>query len=100
MKTITRPPAQIVGEDKRHFGFDDFVLYLVNNDRRFNSDGAGIRSSVRIERALREASQSDVSLEDEDHKRLAEVVEAPSCAYPLTPARGCAEFIEAITTAK
>lgn len=94
MKTIKRPEPIQIGTEGATFSFDQFVGFLINTDARFNSDGAGIRSSVRIEAALK--AEGDLRLEDEDQARLTAVANAPSGGYPTQPARSCLPFVEAI----
>lgn len=101
MKTITRAEPVQYGPNKEHtMTQDGFVLFILNGDARFNADGVGIRSGWRIEQAFRAAPEGDVALEEADHARLKEAAEKPSAGYPLSPARSCLPFVEAIVNAK
>ena len=90
----------VLGEETRTFGFKDLVLWALNSDTRFNQDGPGIKSSIRIELAL-EKAETEVTLKAEDHSRLAEALGSPSSigggrGYPISPARKLAPFIDAV----
>lgn len=98
MKTITKPAPHALSDGKE-LSFDTFVRALINTDSRFNSDGKGIRSGMRIDLALRDASGESVQLDDEDAKLLSDVAEAPTAGYPISPARFCLPFIDAIVKA-
>ena len=104
MKTITIGTHTVKGLDGGEFGTIWFVRWLINNDREFNIDGQGIRSSMRIEKACDAAElehAEDLKLEDQDHPRLVRAAENPSTgAYPCTPARAALPWIEAIVEAK
>lgn len=80
--------------------FDDIVQYWLNNDTRFNSDGNGIRASIRIEAALDANDEVFALKTDPDYKLLLEVIDKPDCrgmpAYPLQPARRCDKVMQAI----
>ena len=98
MKTITRPAPHALSDGKE-LSFDTFVRALINTDSRFNSDGKGIRCAMRIELAMKDSSAETLQLDDEDAKLLADVAEAPTAGYPITPARFCLPFIDAIVKA-
>ena len=88
------------GQPPMLISFDDIIKYWLNNDARFNSDGSGIRASMRIENAL-DASPDVLALKtDPDYKLLLEVADKPDCrnmpAYPLSPARRCESVMSAI----
>lgn len=95
MKTIQKPAPLVFGEGQE-VSFENFVRHLVDNDTRFNADGKGIRSAMRIENALREATGDSFRLDDEDAKLLIQVAEAPTAGYGIRPARLCLPFIDAI----
>jgi hypothetical protein len=90
------------------------VLWLVNNDDRFNRSGPGIRAGLRIEDALKEyEGKGYVGLSDEHYQLLAAAVEEPTAGYPplaatmpdgrsqpVRTARVWLPFIDAIREAK
>lgn len=86
------------------FSNEEFVRYYVDNDTRFNSDGKGIRASVRIDAALRDPVCGHWAFFPDDLSMLVEALESPRmmpgfAPFPLRPARLCAPFIEALSQA-
>lgn len=103
MRTIEYPSVMLRANNPdgttQEVGFQWFVRSLLNADQRFNATGNGIRSAVRIERALE--AKGTLALEEEDWKLLRDAAEHPSTgSYPLSPARSLAPYIEAIESAK
>lgn len=88
------------GDEAQLVTFDDIVRYWLNNDARFNSDGPGIRASIRVEQALDASVEVFALKTDPDYKLLLEVMDKPDCrgmpAYPLSPARRCDKVMQAI----
>jgi hypothetical protein len=80
------------------FAFADLVRYLIDGDKRFVSDGAGIRSASRVEAQLAKAN-GFLALEEADWARLKEAAESPSVPYPLAPPRRLSPFLGAISEA-
>ena len=79
-----------------------FIKVLLNTDDRFNKTGPGIRSAAKIEKSVvrsEEDKQLFIALEDADHELLAQAAESPSAGYPVSPARFCLPFVEAIKDA-
>lgn len=71
----------VTAPDKMTFAY--FIRAVVDNDNRMNDSGAAIRASVRIDKAISDASPgSIIELDEEDHKLLAAVVEQPQGGYP------------------
>lgn len=78
MRYIPRiPPITVAGN--LEFTQAAFVEHMLD-DKRFTASGAGLRSSIRIDKALREEGLFVV--EEADWKTLASVVEEPSHGYP------------------
>jgi hypothetical protein len=99
MRIIKRPDTIIpINGTNNNFGISEFINFLLNLDERFNKDGVGVRSAVRIEKACRE--EGDIKLETNDWTRLKEASEKPSSGYGISPARLAAPYIEAIEGAK
>lgn len=88
------------GQPPISVSFDDLIRYWLNNDVRYNSDGNGIRASIRTEAALDASPEVFALKTDPDYKLLLEVIDKPDCrgmpAYPLNPARRCATVMAAI----
>lgn len=98
MKYIEKPKPLESGGEK--FGVDELVLYLLNTDDQFNRDGAGVRSAVKIEAAVKAATgDAPIALEDTDQQRLAQAAEKPSNGYPVMPSRRLQPHIDAIAKA-
>lgn len=99
MRYIEIPePLQAGGQE---FGVRDLIRAINDRESRFNADGAGVRASCRIDAAL-DASEGRpyVRLTDDDWQRLCDALQAPSCGFPVTPARVLVPFIDAITGAR
>lgn len=80
------------------FTFVGLVNWFIDGDKRFVSDGAGIRSAGRIAQQLEKAGHF-LALEEADWVKLKEAAESPSVPYPLNPPRRLAPFLEAIASA-
>lgn len=89
------------------------LRWAIERLKPFNEDAAGIRSSTRIDAAIRgsvtdTAHAAYLSLEDEDHARLKAALEKPAPlgagpdepVYPLAPARLMVQVLDAIAAAK
>lgn len=99
MKIVKRPEVIIpINGTSTNFGMTEFINFLLNLDERFNKDGVGVRSAVRIEKACKE--EGDIKLETADWVRLKEAAEKPSSGYGISPGRLIAPFIDAIEEAK
>ncbi len=78
----------------------EVIAYHVNTDQKFNSDGPGLRASVRVDQAITASQGCDcVALKDEDWQLLCAVIEQPSSGYLLRPARALQMFFDAIVGA-
>jgi len=79
-----------------------FIQYLNDTDHRLNNDAAGIKSSIRIDNAVKKAKAEKASfvlIDDADWDKLRESAEKPSAGYPGTPARRFQPFIDMISEA-
>jgi hypothetical protein len=104
--TVDGKPVVFAAADGSTTPFDAtfswFVLFLLNRDTRFNNSGQGIKSSWRIEQALK----ADVlQLEAADWELLRAVADEPDCGQPRLPngmtiGRQLLPFLDAISTAK
>jgi hypothetical protein len=97
-------------EEPVKFDFDDFVMFLLAQDKRFNENGAGIRAAVRIESAVEKCKELHyLESSQEDLKMLGDAAEQPSSGYPtlrgvspdgstvaVSLARKCLPFIDAL----
>jgi hypothetical protein len=116
-KYLVKPSFVVVIDDgsttepRKRVDLDEFIRFLINNDVRFNSDGAGIRASVRIEEAQRRCQTLGAigPLETDDQRLLLECAKNPKVRlpdgsiqgiYPVAPARRCAVWIDAIENAR
>lgn len=104
MKYIEVPdPVQV---DGREWPLAVYIVWLVDNDKRFAARGSGLRMAVRIVRAV-EASGPDAPwypLESEDHAMLLDAAENPQRVqgapdYPLTRARALVPYNDALRDA-
>lgn len=110
---ITKPESAIavdMAEGRRLIDAIWFFQWLIDNDCRFNADGVGIRSAVRIERALADARSPAVKVIDllpDDRARLHASAECPTLrrtdgstfnAYPSTNGRVYLPFVDALAT--
>ena len=107
-------PEPILIEGLDPFTLDNLIMYLVNTDDKFNNNGVGIRTGMRIEDAIEESNDSSFITLDEAHwKFLKDVIESPSKGYPALYVRGADEkpeklyfgrrlipFIDAVSEAK
>ena len=76
----------------------NFVRALIDSDRQFVSDAAGLKASLRIEEALEKADRF-LQLEESDWSRLRQASDTPTAGFPLQPARRLLPFINAIQNA-
>lgn len=87
MKNLFIPnPVKILFETKEAgvITFSSFVQFLLENDSRTNNSGKGIRASIRIERAVIDASpNTTIELSDDDYQLLSNLVEEPENGYPV-----------------
>lgn len=92
------------------FSFDDFILFLLGQDKKFNENGMGIRAAVRIENSVEKCKDLHyLEMAQEDFKMLADAAEQPSAGYPtlrgtthdgntvaVSLARKCLPYIDAL----
>lgn len=96
---------------RQTIGMDWVMAHFLTNDSSFNSDGAGIRASTRLENALLAWGKKEVSarprwlpLDEADWRVLDASLETPRplpgrAAYPIVPARRINHMIDAIHSA-
>lgn len=96
-----------VGEDEKTMDTWELVAWMNRNDALMNSDGEGIRASVRIDGALEKAKGKPfIELGEDDWRRVCKSLDTPQPAlrgmphYPLHPARSLAPLIDAVKEAK
>jgi len=113
MNVRIQAPTNVItvnGDEKTRFIFESFVAWAINGDRRFNTDGPGIRASVRIEREVaaltpikldqEEQTQRSITLSRADWELLRDALTSPQqmngAGYPLAPARVLLPWIDAV----
>ncbi len=104
INTATKVP---VGDKGDTINARDLIAHMNRNDARTNSDGDGIRASVRIERAIEKSKDMPfIILEDDDWKqRVCPAVSSPQPVqpgmpkYPLHPASALLPLIDDILNA-
>lgn len=102
IKQITIPDTAIQigsGDDASAMTFTDFVRWTLGTHPSFNSDGQGIRASVRIESQLA-AGGKKLTLDAEDYDRLRSAADSPQGGYPIRPASRLVPFLDAIEGAR
>jgi hypothetical protein len=97
------------GDAKKTYSLKDFIEYLISTNPAFNESGAGIRKSVRIEKAIGEDGPT-ITLTDEDWETLKDTAENPRVrnpndqsiltVYPFRPAKKLFPLIDAIASAQ
>jgi hypothetical protein len=116
MRYVLRCEPLSVGEAR--FGLAEFLMYYVDNATRFVSGNKAIRSASRIAAAIRRFEGWDaapgegepeklpfLALEEEDWTALRDELDAPKLlgeqpAFPISPARNCLRFVDAVMEAK
>lgn len=100
--TISVPTETIkLGDDEMNFV--GFIVWSLATHPTFNTDAAGIRSAVRIERKLegvRDNGERSFILDQEDFNRLRQAVEAPHGGYPVRPGSRMLPFVDAVCDAR
>jgi hypothetical protein len=93
-------PAPLTAGDKP-YGLAHFIFWLVENDALFSQNGEGLRSRLRVERAVTEQKDATfLTLSEPDWRRLQAAAENPSTkTYPVSPAAACVPFLEALRLA-
>ena len=100
MKTIPIPTHTIKDETGTDVDIRWFITWLTNTDAEFNRDGQAIRASVRVDKAVAEATPETITVEEQDYTRIKTSAETPSVGgYPVRPGRAAAPWIEAIASA-
>lgn len=86
--SLAVPPESFQANDEIVVDFAWIVKWAIDTQSAFNTNGAGIRSSVRIDAGLQEVRKGaqSITLLQEDFDRLKKVFEEPEGGYPLRPA--------------
>ncbi len=85
-------------EEKTKFGVPELLLWAINSAPDFNKNGFGIRASVRLEVAVREAN-GVICVDDDAYKILQSFLDAAG-EFPVSPARALGPHLQAIALAR
>ena len=109
-RRIYIPDTVTVGKAEQEVPYDDFIDFLLNVYQPFNSTGEGLRASVRIDAAYKNARKEEgeviekpreyFDLEDKDWRMLKEAANNPGVIYPIRPARTILPYIDSIEDAE
>jgi hypothetical protein len=83
------------------WGGINLIAYLMDTQPQFETTKQDLRSSGRLDTALRGHTNKDVLfIELRDLKRLIEATEKPRNGWPIKPPRAALPFVEALELAK
>lgn len=90
-------PAPVTINDDEQYTFENFIIWTLSTNSRYNNDADSIRASCRLERRIE--THKDFCLDEADWKRLKDAVEHPHGGYPLRPGSRLITFVDAVCLA-